>query len=66
MGVIGKYDKQNIWDTPTLIEIWRTAPYLHNGKYEKLEDVFKLEKHGIKEPVSDTDLMNLTEYLLSL
>jgi len=22
----GKYDKQTIWDTPMLIEIWRSAP----------------------------------------
>jgi YVTN family beta-propeller protein len=66
IGEKGKYDKQNRWDTPTLIEIWRTAPYLHNGKYNSLEDVFKIEKHGIYEPISDSDVKDLTEYLLSL
>ena len=66
MGVIGKYDKQNTWDTPTLIEIWRTAPYLHDGKYSSMEDVFHLGKHGLKEPLSELEIKDLTEYLLSL
>ncbi|NQU51028.1 MAG: hypothetical protein HQ522_00660 [Bacteroidetes bacterium] len=66
MGAKGRYDKQNVWDTPTLIEIWRTAPYLHNGKYQNLKDVFKYGKHGLHEAISDIDLQNLTEYLLSL
>lgn len=66
MGTLGKYDKQLRWDTPTLIEVWRTAPYLHDGRYANLEDVFKVEKHGLKEPLSDADIKNLTEYLLSL
>lgn len=66
MGEQGKYDKQNSWDTPTLIEIWRTAPYLHNGKYSSLEDVFRLGKHGINQPLNEDELENLVEYLLSL
>lgn len=61
-----KYDKQNDWDTSTLIELRRTTPYLHNGKYEKIEDIFRIEKHGIKESISESDLQNLTAYLLSL
>lgn len=66
IGTMGKYDKQNSWDTPTLIEIWRTAPYLHNGRYNKLEDVFIHGKHGIKDSLSESEVKDLTEYLLSL
>lgn len=66
IGTKGKYDKQNRWDTPTLLELWRTAPYLHDGRYNSLEDVFKIENHGIYEPFSDIELTELTEYLLSL
>lgn len=66
MGILGKYDKQNRWDTPTLIEIWRTAPYLHDGRYNSLKDIFKIEKHGLKESLNETEINNLTEYLLSL
>lgn len=66
MGTLGKYDKQNRWDTPTLIEIWRTAPYLHDGRYANLEDVFKVEKHGLKESLTAEEIGQLTAYLLSL
>ncbi len=66
IGAKGVYDKQNKWDTPTLIELWRTAPYLHNGKYYSLEDVFKIEKHGLHKNITDDEIKDLTEYLLSL
>ncbi len=66
MGALGKYDKQNTWDTPTLIEVWRTAPYLHDGRYNNIKDIFKIEKHGLTESLSDDEINNLTEYLLSL
>ena len=66
MGAKGKYDKQTVWDTPTLIELWRTAPYMHDGRYNNLKDVFKKEKHGLKEDLSETEVDDLTLYLLSL
>ncbi len=66
MGTLGKYDKQNTWDTPTLIEIWRTAPYLHDGRYNNVKDVFKKGKHGLNEPLNESEINNLTEYVLSL
>ena len=32
VGTMGKFDKpEDQFDTPTLIECWRTAPYLHDG-----------------------------------
>ena len=27
------------FDTPTLIEVWRTAPYLHDGRYLTIEEL---------------------------
>lgn len=66
MGDKGKYDKLTIWDTPTLIELWRTAPYLHDGKYNNLQDVFRMGKHGLKEALSDEEVAELIDYLLSL
>lgn len=66
MGTPGKYDKQNTWDTPTLIEIWRTAPYLHDGRYNNIKDILKIEKHGLDELLTETEIENLSEYLLSL
>jgi YVTN family beta-propeller protein len=57
--------KQSL-DTPTLIELWRTAPYLHNGKYTDLKDVFKSDQHGLSEPMAVEDINDLVMYLLSL
>ena len=66
IGTPGISDRTNEWDTPTLLEVWRTGPYLHDGRSATLKDVFKVEKHGIKEDIEDTDIENLVEYLLSL
>lgn len=55
------------WDTPTLREVWRTAPYLFNGRANTMEDVFDVYKHGIeKKKVSKKDIEALTEYVNSL
>lgn len=54
------------WDTPTLIEVWRTGPYLHDGRCAKMEEVFTREKHGIESELSESELNDLVEYVLSL
>jgi cytochrome c2 len=55
------------WDTPTLREVWRTAPYLFNGRAATMKEVFSVYKHGIeKAKVSDKDIEALTEYVNSL
>ena len=40
------------WDTPTLREVWRTAPYLFDGRAATMEEVFEIHKHGIDKKVS--------------
>jgi cytochrome c peroxidase len=55
------------WDTPTLIEVWRTAPYLFNGSATTLEEVFTKFKHGIKnQKLSVKEMEALTEFVNSL
>ncbi|MDD4516849.1 YVTN family beta-propeller repeat-containing protein [Massilibacteroides sp.] len=54
------------WDTPTLIEVWRTAPYLFDGRAATIEEVFEVHKHGIDKKVSKKDLEALVEYVNSL
>ena len=66
MGEMDQDGNRQSLDTPILIELWRTAPYLHNGKYLDLKDVFKVEKHGLTEPLSEQDIDHLVNYLLSL
>ena len=54
------------WDTPTLREVWRTAPYLFNGIAPTMKEVFSVYKHGIDQKVSDEEIEALTEYVNSL
>ncbi|WP_291582489.1 cytochrome D1 domain-containing protein [Bacteroides sp.] len=54
------------WDTPTLREVWRTAPYLFDGRAATMEDVFKVYKHGIEKKISQKEIKALTEYVNSL
>ncbi|MDR2439893.1 MAG: hypothetical protein LBE12_11055 [Planctomycetaceae bacterium] len=64
------YDRKGSFDTPTLVETWRTAPYLHDGRYTNMKDLFKKGKHGDVEgdidSLTDEQLDDLIEYVLSL
>lgn len=58
------------FDTPTLVELWRTAPYLYDGRtdalYTILTDCNKKDMHGATSRLNNLDLYDLIEYLLSL
>ncbi len=58
------------FDTPTLVELWRTAPYLHDGSaatlYELLTTRNLEDRHGRVSHLSTKQLDDLVEYLLSL
>lgn len=54
------------WDTPTLREVWRTAPYLFDGRAATLREVFSVHKHGITRKISEREIDELTEYVNSL
>lgn len=66
----GDRDNRTEFDTPTLIECWRTAPYMHDGQYTTLKQVFRDGKHGKRggdiESLSDQELSDLIEFVLSL
>ena len=66
IGTQGEFDHQNKWDTPTLVETWRTAPYLHDGRAATMKDVFTQEKHGLRKNLSEEQIDQLVEYVLSL
>jgi mono/diheme cytochrome c family protein len=63
-------DKGKVLDTPTLVEVWRTAPYLHDGRAYDMGEVFKrynpTELHGRTGKLSPKELDDLVEYVLSL
>lgn len=54
------------WDTPTLREVWRTVPYLFDGRAATMQEVFEVHKHGIDRKVSKKEIEALTEYVNSL
>ena len=58
------------FDTPSLRELWATAPYLHDGRAATLRDVlltFNQEGlHGATAGLSESDLAALEAFLLAL
>lgn len=67
MHVIGEdVEFEQGWDTPTLREVWRTAPYLFDGKAATMQEVFEVHKHGMDKKVSKKEIEALTEYVNSL
>ena len=46
--------------TPTLREIARTAPYMHDGRFKTLEEVVKFyNQGGVKNPHQDNTIIPL-------
>jgi cytochrome c peroxidase len=66
----GQYDRRDDFDTPTLIECWRTAPYMHDGHYPTLKELFTTGKHGAKggdvKGLTKQELDDLIEFVKSL
>lgn len=58
------------YDTPTLLGIYRTAPYLHHGKAKTLHEVLttynKGDKHGKTSHLSKEQLDDLVAFLQAL
>jgi cytochrome c peroxidase len=70
VGTRDKYGWSDRFDTPTLIEVWRTAPYLHGGQYLTVKELLVEGKHGLGngrlESLSEQDLDDLVAFVLSL
>ncbi len=58
------------YDTPTLLGVYRTAPYFHHGKGETLEEVFSVynpaDRHGRTSHLTETQISDLVAFLKSL
>ena len=70
MGTRAESDEPGRFDTPTLVELWRTAPYLHHGRAATLRQVLTTmnanDEHGKTSRLSGDDTDALIEYLKSL
>jgi DNA-binding beta-propeller fold protein YncE/cytochrome c553 len=71
VGTAGNFDR--LWekfDTPTLVEVWRTAPYLHDGSAVSIQEVLTKrnprDQHGVTSNLSEQEMRDLCEYVLSL
>ncbi len=58
------------FDTPSLIELYRTAPYLHDGRaatlMQVLKDFNKEDGHGMTSDLSEQQLKDLEAFLMTL
>jgi YVTN family beta-propeller protein len=71
VGTAGRLDKpSDRFDTPTLIELWRTAPYLHDGSAATVRDVLttanREDRHGATTKLTPAQIDDLCAFLLSL
>lgn len=58
------------FDTPTLREVWRTAPYLYDGRALTMEEVLTTcnpnDTHGETKKLTPEQIKDLAEFVLSL
>lgn len=64
------FDQHHAFDTPTLIEMYRTGPYLHDGRAATLREVFTVynpeDRHGRTSHLTDAEIDDLVAFLMSL
>jgi YVTN family beta-propeller protein len=66
----GKDMEENLaFDTPTLVEVWRTAPYLYDGRAATIKEVLTKhnsdDKHGVTSNLTENEISDLAEFVLS-
>lgn len=71
VGTRGAADSpDDLFDTPSLVEAWRTAPYLHNGSAPAIRDVLttanRRDRHGHTSQLQPEEIEALAAYILSL
>ena len=57
------------FDTPALVEIWRTAPYLYDGRAVTIKNMLVEhntdDKHGRTSGLTEKQIVDLAEFVLS-
>ncbi len=70
VGTAAGVEQDRRYDTPTLVEAWRTAPYLHDGRAASISDVIKTYngggEHGDTEDLTQQEIDDLVAYVMSL
>jgi cytochrome c peroxidase len=62
-------ERDTEFDTPTLLEVWRTGPYLHDGRAVTIQDMFtkhnQKNEHGKTADLTEKQMSDLAEFVLS-
>jgi len=70
VGILTPLEPDGMYDTPSLVEVYRTAPYYHDGRSATLKDALTKDdpkgKHGHAKDLTPQELEDLIAYLLSL
>ena len=70
VGVLSENESDGKYDVPSLLEAYRTAPYLHDGRAATLKDVLTTHnqagQHGKAKTLSPQEIDDLVAYLQSL
>jgi cytochrome c peroxidase len=71
VGTSGAFDNgTTLFDTPSLVELWRTPPYLHDGSAATLREVLTThnpaDHHGHTSDLTREQIDDLIEFLLCL
>ena len=70
LGLGSDIDRDREFATPMLIECWRTAPYMYDGRAVSIKDVVTLDNkndvHGNTQGLSVQEVEDLAEYVKSL
>jgi len=69
-GLGSDADRDREFATPILIECWRTAPYMYDGRAVSIKDVITVDNknnsHGNTKDLSAKEVEDLAEYIKSL
>jgi YVTN family beta-propeller protein len=70
VGTRSELDTHDVFDVPHLTNIYESAPYLHDGRAETLEEIWTrfnpADTHGATNDMTKDQLNDLVEYLKTL
>jgi len=70
VGIISRSEPDGKYDTPSLLEAYRTAPYYHDGRAATMKEALTKHDpehlHGNLKELTPAEIDDLLAYVLSL
>ena len=67
---VREVDFRSRFDTPSLLECYRTGPFLHDGRAETLREIFTMHNaenmHGLTNGLTEIELDDFVAFLRTL